>query len=226
MTTEEFLAYADACKVAPAWFTTPLPGARATDPGKAKAGRKKSFTLPDEIGEGGRDIALTKAAGKMRRDNFSADAILAALRGLNQERCKPPLDDADVLRISRSIGRKEPAPADEDAGLTKALADAITASCSFARDKGGLLYYFEGGVYRPTGQRHVERCTKEFCIAWEKTKAWRPELATRVGEWLLVDALLRASRPARQRRGSCTFRTLFRSHGRGSLLRRLIGHLA
>jgi hypothetical protein len=60
---------------------------------------------------------------------------------MNRERCKPPLPDRDVERIARSIGRKEPAPMDADAGLTKELASAITTTDSFARDKGTLLYH-------------------------------------------------------------------------------------
>ena len=185
----EFLDAAEALKDAtgPEFFSTPLrlPSAPESAP---KGSRKKGFTLPAEIAEGRRETVLTSAAGKMRRASFSPDEILAALRQMNQERCKPPLADADVERIAKSIGKKQPAPMDEDAGLTKALATAITATDSFARDMGSLLYHWEGGVYRPTGQRFVERRVKELCEAWEKTKTWCPELATRVCEWLLVDA--------------------------------------
>ncbi len=185
----EFLDAAEALKAAtgPEWFSMPLrlPSAPESAP---KGSRKKGFTLPAEIAEGRRETVLTSAAGKMRRASFSPDEILAALRQMNQERCKPPLADADVERIAKSIGKKQPAPMDEDAGLTKALATAITSTDSFARDMGSLLYHWEGGVYRPTGQRFVERRVKELCEAWEKTKAWCPDLATRVCEWLLVDA--------------------------------------
>jgi len=150
--------------------------------------RKKTFALPDEIGEGQRDNALTSAAGKMRRAGFSADEILAALRQMNQERCKPPLPDADLERIARSIGKKEPAPVDEDAGMTPALATAITANDHFAQDRGKLLYHWEEGVYRPTGERFIEKQVKALCEEWQKTKSWSPELANRVYEWIRVDA--------------------------------------
>jgi Bifunctional DNA primase/polymerase, N-terminal/Primase C terminal 1 (PriCT-1) len=67
-------------------------------------------TVGGDITEGARDITLTSFAGTMRRRGMSAAAILAALRAENRDRCKPPLDDRDVERIARSIGRY---PADE-----------------------------------------------------------------------------------------------------------------
>jgi P4 family phage/plasmid primase-like protien len=185
----EFLDRAEALKAAngPEWFSAPLTVTRAPQPA-APQKRKKSAPLPDEITEGQRDITLTRAAGKMRRAGFSADEIMAALLRMNQERCKPPLPDSDVQRIAKSIGRKAPAPCDDDNGLTHELAEAITATDHFARDKGAMLYHWEGGVYRPTGKRAVEARVKELCKAWQKTKAWSPELATRVEQWILVDA--------------------------------------
>ena len=69
------------------------------------------------------------------------------------------------------------------------MTDAIKkAGASFARDPGGRLYHFEDGVYRPTGERFVQRRVKELCTEWKKTKGWSPELATRVHEWIVVDA--------------------------------------
>jgi P4 family phage/plasmid primase-like protien len=149
---------------------------------------KKAFSLPAEIGEGRRDTILTSAAGKMRRASFNEDEILAALRQMNQERCKPPLPDTEVERIAKSIGKKEPAPVDEEAGLTKGLASAITANEHFAQDRGKLLYHFEDGVYRPTGERFIEKQVKALCEDWQITKSWSPELANRVYQWIRVDA--------------------------------------
>jgi len=183
-TVEEFLAYAEASKVGVEWFTPPLAFSHSLEPKRTK----KAAALPDVIAEGTRDLTLTRAAGKMRRAGFSGQEIMAALRQMNQERCKPPLDDADVQRIAKSIGKKAPAPCDDDNGLTHELADAITAEEHFARDKGGLLYHWEGGVYRPTGQHAIETRVKALCKLWQRTKSWSPELATRVENWILVDA--------------------------------------
>jgi P4 family phage/plasmid primase-like protien len=169
----------------PAWLLDAVSDTKTNEPSRNS---RKLYSLPAEISEGGRNCALTSTAGKLRRTGLGPDEMLAALRQINVERCKPPLDDREVESIARSIGRKEPAPMDSDAGLTKELASAILATDSFARDKGTLLYHWEGGVYRPNGQRVVERRVKELCEAWERTKAWSPELATRVCQWLLVDA--------------------------------------
>lgn len=61
-----------------------------------------------EIFEGGRNSALTKIAGAMRRPGVGERAILAALRIVNDDRCKPPLDDWEIEKIARSIARHEP----------------------------------------------------------------------------------------------------------------------
>lgn len=58
-----------------------------------------------EIADGGRDNFLTACAGAMRRWGMTQGAILAALRIDNELRCKPPLADADLIRISKSVMR-------------------------------------------------------------------------------------------------------------------------
>jgi putative DNA primase/helicase len=188
-TLAEWVDAAERLKAAtgPEWFSTPLSVPSAPASTGLKGGCKKGFTLPAEIAEGRRDTTLASAAGKMRRAGFGPDEILAAMRQMNQERCKPPLADADVVRIAKSIGRKQPAPMDEDAGLTKGLASAITANDHFARDAGGRLYHWSGGVYLPTGERFVAKQVKALCDEWQMTKSWTPELATRVEQWIAVD---------------------------------------
>lgn len=57
------------------------------------------------ICEGGRDNFLTACAGAMRRWGMTYAAILAALRADNEMRCKPPLADAQVQKIARSVMR-------------------------------------------------------------------------------------------------------------------------
>lgn len=58
-----------------------------------------------KISSGGRNETLTKVAGKLRRAGLSAEAIYEALRVENQEKCEPPLSEAEVLNIARSIGK-------------------------------------------------------------------------------------------------------------------------
>src|SRR5262249_48760175 len=60
----------------------------------------------DIISEGQRHSRMCQLAGSLRRQGLSEVAILANLQVVNQQHCKPPLDDADVNRISKDIGRK------------------------------------------------------------------------------------------------------------------------
>jgi len=62
------------------------------------------------IPDGRRDESLTRIAGAQRRHGASEAAILAALRIENRERCQPPLPDADVRKIARSVARYAPEP--------------------------------------------------------------------------------------------------------------------
>ncbi len=60
---------------------------------------------------------MTSLAGTMRRRGTSPESILAALRVENERICRPPLSEHDLRTISKSIGKKEPAPhvaADEE----------------------------------------------------------------------------------------------------------------
>lgn len=80
----------------------PRQAAAAKPPGDAGSGAV--------IVEGRRNAALAALAGKLRRDGLSTVAIEAALQATNAERCRPPLDDAEVQRIARSIGRYAAGP--------------------------------------------------------------------------------------------------------------------
>jgi Primase C terminal 1 (PriCT-1)/D5 N terminal like len=177
----------------PEWFSTalPLPSApeSATLKGqksKSANGTRRAFVLPDQIKEGQRDMILTRYAGVLRRAGEDQEGILAALRTANQKRCVPQMLDADLKRIAGSIGKKEPGAELED-GLIQRMAGAITATDSFARDAGGLLYHFADGVYKPTGRRFIEKRVKQLCEQ-QAPKSWTPELATRVEGWIAVDA--------------------------------------
>ena len=60
------------------------------------------------IPSGQRNGSLARLAGGMRRMGMSEAEIAAALIQVNQARCVPPLDDAEVRRIAASIGRYQP----------------------------------------------------------------------------------------------------------------------
>jgi putative DNA primase/helicase len=74
----------------------------------AKKQRDTTAAEGDEIPEGQRNSTLARMAGNMRHAGFDEEAILAALKATNENRCDPPLDDAEVERIAASISRYEP----------------------------------------------------------------------------------------------------------------------
>jgi putative DNA primase/helicase len=88
---------------APAWLLamifTPTPRARPEHPPGDG----------ERIGVGRRNSVMTSLAGSMRRRGFSEDAILAALLAENAVRCAPPLTEAELAKIARSVSRYAPA---------------------------------------------------------------------------------------------------------------------
>lgn len=62
------------------------------------------------IAEGGRNAELLSLAGTMRRRAMTPQAIEVALLEDNAARCRPPLQEAEVREIARSVSRYAPAP--------------------------------------------------------------------------------------------------------------------
>jgi catechol 2,3-dioxygenase-like lactoylglutathione lyase family enzyme len=60
--------------------------------------------------KGQRNCGLASLAGALRRRGLTQSEIEAALLVANRERCVPPLPEAEVLRIARSIARYPPGP--------------------------------------------------------------------------------------------------------------------
>jgi putative DNA primase/helicase len=77
--------------------------------------------------------------------------------------------------------------------LVPEIEQHLKRSYHFARDAGGLLYVFEGGVYRPSAENLIKREVKEYCR--EFNKIWTPELASKLVEYLAADAPELLERP-------------------------------
>lgn len=83
----------------------------------APAGSQAPAAPPDEfaalvvngVDEGGRNASLTRLAGYFLRRYVDPYVTLEMLRLWNRERCRPPLPDADVVTITRSIAKREAA---------------------------------------------------------------------------------------------------------------------
>lgn len=67
--------------------------------------RSAAPPLPAMIVEGERNRWLASLAGTLRRRGCTEAEILTCLRILNRSRCRPPLDDDELAKIARSIGR-------------------------------------------------------------------------------------------------------------------------
>jgi hypothetical protein len=104
-----------------------LPASIAEKLRKPKATSSGDFgnVVDLKIKQGGRDNALARAAGAMRYKGFDEEEIFATLSVTNRKRCEPPLPEADVRRIAKSIARYEPtAPIDHLTSGNTALAPA------------------------------------------------------------------------------------------------------
>lgn len=60
------------------------------------------------IAEGQRNDTLARLAGTMRRAGMTRQEILAGLRQINVDRCRPPLPEQEVEQIATSVARYEP----------------------------------------------------------------------------------------------------------------------
>jgi Bifunctional DNA primase/polymerase, N-terminal/Primase C terminal 1 (PriCT-1) len=74
----------------------------------------------DLIEPGRRNSTLASMAGAMRRRGMTPQAIEAALLAENAARCHPPLAEAEVREIARSVSRYAPAPKPQNPELETA----------------------------------------------------------------------------------------------------------
>ena len=78
---------------------------------------KKTYAQTDEkeqIVLGGRNAKLASMAGSMRRQGMTPEQMLPSLRLVNEQKCRPPLSENEVISIVQSIGRYSP-PSDKPA---------------------------------------------------------------------------------------------------------------
>jgi hypothetical protein len=92
---DELPAIADA----PAWLLCPQ---------KATAGAQAGSHAGGRTSAGGRNERLSREAFRLRKLGLDVDAILVALRGLNDALCDPPLEADEVAAIARGKEGVEP----------------------------------------------------------------------------------------------------------------------
>jgi putative DNA primase/helicase len=124
----------------PAWMLgllTKVPAAEAP----------RSTPTTDLVPEGERNEYLASRAGSMRRRGMTETSIVAALRAENAERCRPPLPDAEVVKIARSISRHAPGDAGPepialtDMGNARRLVALHHADLRYAETRGRWMVW-------------------------------------------------------------------------------------
>jgi hypothetical protein len=90
----------------PPWLIQELDGLAHGTPTLAHvaAGQDEANKIPT----GQRNATLARLAGTMRRVGMTRSEILAALCQVNDDRCRPRLEPAEVERIAASVARYEP----------------------------------------------------------------------------------------------------------------------
>ena len=83
------------------------------------AGDKATRTGPTngdgDLQPGMRHDYLLKVAGSLRRQGMTAVEMLPVLRSVNEERCKPPKSDEELVHIANSVQKYKPAAPPEPA---------------------------------------------------------------------------------------------------------------
>lgn len=89
----------------PGYSPADLPGGPAPVPPELffllAEDNKAPLGVPAEIIEGNRNDTLFRLACKLRQAGLEEAEILGAVRTLNERRCSPPLDDAEIETICR-----------------------------------------------------------------------------------------------------------------------------
>ena len=98
---------------------------------------------------------------------------------------------AEPQRLARVLDPQEHVPYVADGGSAidvQAVADEITANHHFARDGGGKLYVYTGGVYVASGDAFIQRKVKQIYVRKARGDKWSKQKASEVCEFIRVDA--------------------------------------
>jgi P4 family phage/plasmid primase-like protien len=90
-----------------------LPSLIGVDPSRfgGVAAAELGWRNMGNVGEGGRNGFLMRAAGGLRRAGLGGAALLEELANVNESRCNPPLPMREVAALARSAERYEPGAA-------------------------------------------------------------------------------------------------------------------
>lgn len=123
--------------------------------------------VPDQVVKGERNNLLASLAGGLRAKGIDAAEILVLLQTVNQNRCVPPLQDDELDKIAKSIGRYAPkktrVPTDDE------LMDAwIKENPDIVYGMGDFRKY-SGGIWAKVPDLDIER---SVLALMRKHKRW------------------------------------------------------
>jgi len=124
----------------PAWLIEALDDLeqRRQDPSAAGGQQTGGQTDVGVLVEGMRNVGLASLAGRLRRAGLSQSEMESVLLAANQQRCRPPLPEREVLTIARSIGRYPVGPAETCWAMRAAWRRAV----EYRRRKYGRRTHF------------------------------------------------------------------------------------
>ena len=170
---------------------------------KLKDSPKTSSQPSDNpVPEGGRNAHLASLAGSMRRPGMSIEAITAALKAENARRCDPPLTDAEVEKIAKSVGRYAPEPAPDNTPVLDAEDDL---ALRFIKDRPSLRYVaawgkwlrWDGCVWREDSTLDIFSQVREALRSAAKTALEKRRRALLAGRTVAaIERLARSDRRA------------------------------
>ncbi|MDD5679932.1 MAG: phage/plasmid primase, P4 family [Candidatus Omnitrophica bacterium] len=119
----------------------------------------------DTIGLGNRNSTLLSFAGTMQKRNMSHEAIKAALLEENQNRCKPPLCEDEIIKIAESIERyRDISEIDIEEGQPTSIeiAKVIIKQNNIIHCAYGY-YTYAHGVYNLVEEEIIKKWIIDFC---------------------------------------------------------------
>lgn len=126
---------------------------------RLNAARMESVSLPSTIQNGGRNATLASLGGMLRRRGLMEQEILPALAAVNQVRCQPPLEEAEVRSVTRSICRYPPGMAPIN-GLDVVRMRYMVAALDMAAKDAFTLCYELGEDPLMLPPEHLEEVSK------------------------------------------------------------------
>jgi putative DNA primase/helicase len=156
----------DLIAIMPGWVDRALPKISSSTSqstnGNGNNGNGAKPSQPKKVKAGMRNTTLTSMAGAMRRKGMPQTAIEAALLDTNKELCDPPLPDADVLKIAKSVGRYTPTgstPTDDELAT-----EWITKYPETLFGLGEWRRYNGKGIWPPIPEKKIEEEVLDIAI--------------------------------------------------------------